>query len=161
MFSRAMAFALKWEGGDKITRDPIDPGGTTKYGISQRAYPHLDIESLTYEQAAEIYERDYWRKGRCDQLPDPANLAHFDACVNCGVVQAAKFLQRALGVKDDGVIGVKTLAAVVNADPKEIAREAIVQREKYYHNLVSRKPALSRFINGWLNRTSDLKTECL
>ena len=38
---------LESEGGSRITKDPLDAGGTTKYGISQRAYPKLDIEALT------------------------------------------------------------------------------------------------------------------
>lgn len=160
-FDRALKFIMKWEGGEKITRDPIDPGGVTKYGVSQRAYPHLNIEELTHEQAAEIYRKDYWLKGRCDQLPDPVNIAHMDACVNCGVVQAAKFLQRAAGVEDDGAIGVQTLAAISLLDPKDLARNAIIEREKYYHKLIASRPALKRFQNGWMNRTSDLKKECL
>lgn len=160
-FPRALEFVMKWEGGEKITRDPIDPGGTTKYGVSQRAYPNLNIEELTHEQAAEIYENDYWKKGRCDQLPDPVNIVHFDACVNCGVVQASKFLQRAADVDDDGLIGVKTLAAIGLIAPKDLARETIIEREKYYYKLIAARPALKRFKNGWLNRTSDLKSECL
>ena len=159
-FPRALKFVMKWEGGEKITRDPIDPGGTTKYGISQRAYPALNIEELTHEQATEIYKRDYWLKGRCDQLPDPVNIAHMDACVNCGVVQAAKFLQRAVEVNDDGAIGVQTLAAIALADPKDLARETIIEREKYYRKLIASRPSLNRFKNGWFNRTSDLKQEC-
>lgn len=177
-FDRTLKFIMKWEGGEKITRDPIDPGGTTKFGISQRAYPSLNIEELTHEQAAEIYRKDYWLKGRCDQLPDPVNIAHMDACVNCGVVQAAKFLQRAVGIddaaahasglirhaagiKDDGIIGIETLAAIALTDPKDLARNAIIEREKYYHKLIASRPALKRFQNGWMNRTSDLKKECL
>ena len=46
---------LKREGGEKITKDPSDPGGTTKYGISQRAFPDLDIEALNEQQAKQIY----------------------------------------------------------------------------------------------------------
>ena len=45
VFPLALQFALKWEGGDKYTNDPIDPGGETKYGISKRAYPDIDIKS--------------------------------------------------------------------------------------------------------------------
>ena len=37
---------IESEGGSRITKDPLDPGGTTKYGVSQRAYPDLDIEKL-------------------------------------------------------------------------------------------------------------------
>lgn len=156
-FALSLAFVMKWEGGAKITRDPKDPGGVTKYGISQKAYPSLDIESLTEEAAAEIYERDYWKKGRCDSLPHPVSLVHMDACVNCGVVQASKFLQRAAGVDDDGEIGVKTLAAVALADPAQLAKDCVIEREKYYRKLISARPSLLRFSRGWFNRTADLR----
>lgn len=56
-FERALAFCLKWEGGDKITDDPRDPGGLTKFGISQRAYPNEDIRKLTRGRAAFLYRR--------------------------------------------------------------------------------------------------------
>ena len=58
LFDRALAAVLDWEGA--VTNDAADPGGLTKYGISQRAYPSLDIASLTVEQAAVIYHQDYW-----------------------------------------------------------------------------------------------------
>ena len=46
-FADIIDHVLESEGGSKITKDPLDPGGTTKYGISQRAYPNTDIENLT------------------------------------------------------------------------------------------------------------------
>ncbi len=57
-FSAALKFALKWEGG--YVNDPDDPGGETKYGISKRAHPEVDIKNLTVAQAGEIYKREYW-----------------------------------------------------------------------------------------------------
>jgi hypothetical protein len=59
-FERAVAFVLRHEGG--YVNDPRDPGGETKYGISKRAYPRLDIKGLTEADAKEIYRRDYWEK---------------------------------------------------------------------------------------------------
>jgi len=56
-FERCIAFVLRHEGG--YVNDPRDPGGETKYGISKRAYPGLDIKNLTEEQAKEIYRQDY------------------------------------------------------------------------------------------------------
>ena len=48
---------IEREGG--YVNDPDDPGGETKFGISKRAYPHLDIKNLTEEHAADIYYNDY------------------------------------------------------------------------------------------------------
>ena len=41
------------EGG--YVNDPKDKGGETKYGISKRSYPHLDIKNLTLNEAEYIY----------------------------------------------------------------------------------------------------------
>ena len=53
-----------WEGG--YVDDPADPGGRTKYGISQRSYPDLDVRNLTKDNAIDIYWRDFWDKYRLD-----------------------------------------------------------------------------------------------
>jgi len=46
-FDPAVAKTLIREGGARFTDNPDDRGGATKYGISQRAYPGVDIPSLT------------------------------------------------------------------------------------------------------------------
>ena len=91
-FERAMEFVFKWEGG--LSTDPHDPGGTTKYGISQLSYPDLDIVNLTKAQALEIYRRDYWVASGAHEMTWPLSLVHFDAAVNTGVGQAEWFLDR-------------------------------------------------------------------
>ena len=60
LFDKAMNFVGLMEGG--YVNDPIDKGGETKYGISKRSYPNLDIKNLTKEQAREIYYKDFWLK---------------------------------------------------------------------------------------------------
>ena len=87
-FQRALAFVLNAEGGEKITDDPRDRGGLTRWGISQTAYPKLDIRSLTRAQAEQIYRTDYWLLGCCDGLPPPLALMHFDCAVNMGIATA-------------------------------------------------------------------------
>lgn len=154
-FDKVLAFTLTWEGG--YVNDPADPGGETKYGISKKAYPSLNIANLTKEQAAEIYKRDYWDRGKCDKLPYPANIVHFDCCVNVGLGQSAKILQRAAGIDDDGIIGPNTLQAANNDNPQFLALSAITERDLYYEDLVNRRPALLKYINGWKNRTEALR----
>lgn len=65
-FTRSIAFVLSVEGG--LVNNPADPGGLTKYGISQRSYPDLDIRNLSIEDAKEIYFRDYWTPAGCYSL---------------------------------------------------------------------------------------------
>lgn len=138
-----------------------DRGGMTRYGIDKRSHPGVNIDKLSKEQAIEIYRKEYWNAGRCDQMPWPVNLAHFDGCVNVGAGQAAKFLQRAVGAHDDGAIGPKTLQKLKEAcdatSPKEIAEKIAELRVNFYKHLAVQNPEDAEFLNGWLNRVSDLK----
>ena len=153
-FDRALDLTLRFEGG--YANHPDDPGGETKYGISKRAYPHLDIRNLTREQAAEIYRRDYWRAARCDELPEQVAIAHFDCAVNCGVETAARILQRAANVKDDGEIGPVTLAAVRAADPARLVERMLLERLAYYSDIALRRSQLRTFLLSWVSRTVTL-----
>lgn len=85
-FDKAFEFVIGAEG--KLTDDPLDPGGLTKYGISHRAYPTKDIRNLTLDDAKAIYRMDYWDKCDCDDLPFPLDIAMFDTAVNMGVGKA-------------------------------------------------------------------------
>lgn len=97
-WQRSIDFVLRWEGG--LSSDPNDLGNYvdgkfvgTKYGISARSYPNLDIVNLTLEQAKEIYYNDYWLRSGADNLSWPLCLAHFDLAVNGGIGRAQEALQ--------------------------------------------------------------------
>lgn len=138
------------EGG--YVNDPDDPGGETKYGISKRAYPKLDIKNLTRDAAASIYERDYFTSAKLYMLPDPLAYCVLDFGVNAGTSRAVKVLQRVLGVSVDGVVGKGTAAAVEAVrDPYALVAAYQRARTEYYVNL--NKP---RYLQGWLNRTIDV-----
>jgi len=147
-FDVALAFVLEREGGATITDDPKDPGGLTRFGISKRAYPDLDIRNLTQEQASAIYRNDYWLAGGCGNLPPAVAVMHFDCCVNQGKGAAAKFLQIAAGVEADGKIGPKTLAAVQRRRPLDLLTEYAAQRMAHYGRL----PRFDAYGLGWSRR---------
>lgn len=88
------------EGG--YSNDPNDPGGETNWGISKRSYPKVDIKHLTREGAYAIYLVDFWRRIDADRLPDGVAFQLFDFAVNSGIETAVRYLQRAIGVADDG-----------------------------------------------------------
>jgi lysozyme family protein len=92
-FQIALDKVLKSEGG--YVNDPADPGGETNLGISKRAYPNMDIASLTPATVAPIYKRDYWDKIAGDSLPSPLNYVAFDCAVNQGVGEAAILMRAA------------------------------------------------------------------
>lgn len=95
LFWRCIAFVFESEGG--LSEDPNDKGGTTKYGISQRAYPNLDIKNLTRQQAELIYRADYWHASGADQQPWPLCLIVLDTAVLHGVWRATAWLKSSGG----------------------------------------------------------------
>jgi lysozyme family protein len=167
-FEKALAFMLGAEGG--YTNDPSDHGGPTNKGITQTEYsdwlrkhhlPPRKVADILNADVREIYWEEYWMKGRCDRMPWPLCLAHFDASVNVGVGQAAKFLQRALDVKDDGSIGPVTLRTLREAlekhAPVELAERLVDQRDPFYRRLAENEVSQARFLTGWLNRVENLR----
>lgn len=145
-FDQALAFVLEHEGG--YVNDPADPGGETHLGISHRAYPEEDIKGMTRARAAEIYQADYWRPARCDELPAPLALALFDSAVNMGVSAAAQLLQRAIGAEVDGLIGPQTLARAKQADPQKAATDLLAFRLARY----ARLDTSPTYMRGWSRR---------
>lgn len=154
-FDLAMAFVLRWEGG--LVDDPRDPGGLTNHGISQRAYPALDIRALTREQVVEIYRRDYWAAARCEEMPAPMGLVIFDSAVNQGVKMAAKCLQRSVGVRADGVLGPATMEAAIRTwgqSPERLLRDVCYHRLMHYTGL----PGWGDWGTNWGKRLLDCLT---
>lgn len=109
IFDIAFDRLLGHEGG--YVNDPKDPGGETKWGISKRSYPDLDIKNLSRDDAKAIYLRDFWNRVDADRLPDGVAFQMFDFAVNSGIETAVRYLQRALGVADDGHWGPVSRAA--------------------------------------------------
>jgi len=167
-FERALQFVLKAEGG--FVNHPHDKGGKTNKGILQRVYDRYRddrqedrqcVSKISDEEVEDIYYNEYWVPGKCYKFPWPLYAVHFDGCVNTGVGQAGKFLQRAVGAKDDGAIGPKTIMAYEDK-VKDIGVDAIVQhilaqRAGFYKLLVELDPTQKSFINGWNNRLDNLK----
>lgn len=125
-FDQAFERLIGHEGGHvsaKKARRDRDPGGETKFGISKRSYPGEGIAGLTLDRARQIYRRDYWGPAGCDALPAALRFQVFDAAVNSGVKTAARWVQRAVGETEDGVIGPRTLQAVQSMPaPRLVAR---------------------------------------
>lgn len=145
-FDTAFEIVVGHEGG--YVDDPQDPGGETKYGISKRAHPTVDIANLTLEQAKEIYAADYWLPCKCDSLPWPLCLYVFDGAVNQGVGGTKKLLQKALDCKQDGILGKRTLAAAERASDWHMDRFMAYRAMRYFGTR-----NFDRYGDGWLIRT--------
>lgn len=139
------------------TNDPDDNGGETKYGIAKNANPHVDVTNLDWEGAKEIYFRNYWLNSKCDKMDGRVAALQFDGAVNHGAGQASKFIQRAIGVNDDGAIGPVTLAAMAQIDPIELCNAVCDMRVEFYHNIVDKKPKQAKYLNGWLRRVKEMR----
>jgi lysozyme family protein len=81
-FDAAFQIVVGVEGG--YNNDAADPGGETKYGISKRAYPLVDIAALSLDEAKAIYLKDYWDALNLGTKPWSSALLLFDAAVNQG-----------------------------------------------------------------------------
>lgn len=108
-FDAAFDRLIGHEGG--YVNDPKDPGGETNWGISKRSYPHLNIRALTRDDARAIYRRDFWDRIHAERLPFSVAFQLCDFAVNSGIETAVRYLQRALGVADDGAWGPTSQAA--------------------------------------------------
>ncbi len=148
-FDQCFDKLIAHEGG--YSNDAKDPGGETNFGISKRAYPQVDIKNLTRDAAKAIYKRDYWDRAQCDKLPPTLAYLLFDAAVNSGIGQAIRFLQRALGVADDGILGPLTLSMVSRADAESICARFIGQRLDF----MTRLSTFDYFGKGWSRRLAD------
>lgn len=168
-FDAAFAVVVGHEG--RFSDNAADPGNWTGgrcgagelrgtcWGLSAASYPSLWMRGLALDAAKVIYRRDYWDPISADSLPAPLALLVFDAAVNNGRFRATHWLQGALGVTRDGVIGPKTLAAVTarHGDGVRLLAEFQAQRLLF----MSRLPTWSTFGLGWSRRLCLLPYEAL
>ncbi|WP_085299272.1 glycoside hydrolase family 108 protein [Cognaticolwellia mytili] len=155
---QAIARILVEEGGYNVASS--DRGLETKYGITKRWYPNVDIANLTIPLAADIYFQDYWNFNQCGLLPDELALTFFDACVNQGGDFARKTLQKLLRVKVDGIIGPKTLNAAAAACSLIFLTQFTRERCRAYNNLVQADISQVVNVEGWNDRALDILIEC-
>jgi lysozyme family protein len=156
-FDQAFDILIGHEGGHSF--HPSDPGGETMWGITRKVAQQEgyvgSMRLLPRETAKDIYRRRYWAPVKADQLPAALRYSVFDAAVNSGVSQAVKWLQRALEVGDDGVLGPMTLQAGANADPARTVARMNGHRLDFMTSL----PTWGAFGRGWARRiASNLST---
>lgn len=155
-FDAAFVLIFGLEGG--YSDDPKDPGGKTRYGITEavaRAHGYIGaMKDLPIDLACTIYRASYWDACRCDNLPWPLSLYVFDAAVNQGVQPAIKMLQHTLDTVQDGVIGGQTQALAANSTPWHAARFLAFRALRYVgtHNF-------DRYGAGWFTRLFELAKE--
>ena len=153
-FDKAIIKTLENEGGDFITNDSTDRGGLTKYGISQKSYPEVDIANLTESNARDIYKRDYWDKVRGDDISSQSIAdSIFDMAVNMGAHTSSKLCQRAIkGIDVDGQIGPVTISMLNILDERVFLYQFSNEVIKYYISIVTHNSSQGKYLLGWMNR---------
>lgn len=162
-FKSALKHVLVHEGG--WANHPKDPGGATMKGVTLITYRrHFgqkktkdDLHNISDKELQQIYRSGYWNKCHCDELPAGVDYAVFDAAVNSGPGRGAKWLQAAVGAKQDGGIGPKTLARVAEHDPIKVTDDMCDQRLAFLHSLAT----WSTFGKGWGRRVEGVRAVAL
>jgi len=157
-FARAMDHLLKSEGG--FVNPPADPGGMTNFGVTQRVWEawvghpvtEKEMRALTPTIIGPMYKAKYWDKVAGDLLPAGVDYTVFDAAVNSGPGQAAKWLQRIVGVEADGKIGPHTLAELGRMDAKDVVSKFRDYRLIFLKDLST----FGTFGKGWTRRVTEV-----
>ena len=166
-FLPSLKLVLASEGGNDD--DPLDHGGRTSRGVTQREYNAWrslrgleirDVWEASDQEIAAIYREDYWNPVG-DSFPKGIDYLYFDMAINAGPYRAAVLLQRALGVTDDGRIGPITKMAVARANPDKLVHDYTGAKAAFYRGIVANNPSQKRFIKGWINRALRVEKDAL
>jgi lysozyme family protein len=165
-FEACYPLTHRWERG--TVNHPDDPGGLTKDGLTQAVYdgyrrrwrlPQQSVREAAPTEIKAIFKSQYWDVMRCDALPPGIDLVVFDFGINSGPGRAIRYLQAALGLKQDGVIGNITLAAAREAyerdDDDDVIDAYMASRNAFLRALKTFRV----FGKGWMNRTRDIERE--
>lgn len=155
-FEKAFDNLIREEGG--YVNDPVDRGGETKYGISKKSYPQLNIKELTLDMAKNIYKKDFYDKMMLEHIKDDDVATEIlEECVNMGRRTATYFLQIAVttlgaNISMDGYIGRKTIDAVNDFHAHDILMMIKSLSVAHYLNLTHDYPPMQKYLKGWIKR---------
>lgn len=166
-FKKYFPTLVKWEGA-AFENVPGDNGGPTKYGVilsewKERGYDKdgdgdVDVDDLkliTSDDAFKIAKSHYWDKLKCDDITNQSIAEMFaDFAYNCGVVLAAKKIQKILLLTEDGNIGPLTIAKINSVNQEDLFNKFKQIRINYYIAIVNYNPKQQIFLKGWMNRTN-------
>lgn len=162
-----IAKVIGTEGG--YVNNPADPGGATKYGITQKYLTNArqgaqfadlpsSVADITAQQAHDLYAADQWQVIKGDSLPPAVALLAFDCAVNAGPGTAANILEAALGIAADGIIGPHVIAASKATDPQALAAEFAARNAVHYAKFYTTE---SQFMLGWMRRVISMYTQSI
>lgn len=155
-------FILSWEGG--YVNHPNDKGGPTNKGITIATYRAFcgrgktveDLKRLTDAEWDRIFITGYWNKWNADQINSQSIANLLVDWVWASGIWGILYAQEVLGVKQDGIVGPKTLAALNSQNESELFRKLWLRRKKHFEAR-AKLPGQSVFLRGWLNRLNGIK----
>jgi lysozyme family protein len=163
--SEIVAFIVsKFESG-RFTNDPLDFGGATKWGVTQRLYSRFlgrpatleEMKTLTFDRACEVMREMFLIRTGLWQLTDwRLKLVTVDASINFGEDDSIPWLQKAVGAAPDGHLGTITLAAVKKAEPLPAALRIVAARLRKHSDAVRKHPDQVKWLRGWFDRCTTL-----
>ena len=157
----------KWEAG--FVNDKTDKGGATNMGITIGTWRQIGYDKdgdgdIDVQDIRLLDEHDfsavlkiYWNRWQANKILNQSVANILVDWVFTSGAWGIKIPQRILGLKEDGVVGPKTLQALNALPPKELFEKIFKAREKFLKDIVKNNPSQKRFINGWLNRLNDFK----
>lgn len=163
-------FILKFEGG--YVNDPDDRGGATNKGVTIATYRALgkwdnnkdgkidekDLKLITNEQWQIIFKNSFWDKIKGDDIVNQSIADLIADWVWASGKYGITNTQKVLGVKQDGIVGAKTIAAINGyKNQKELFYKLKSERIAYVNRIVKANPSQKKFIKGWLNRINAIK----
>lgn len=161
MFDRAFERVVGHEGGFQNDRNDRGNWTTgiigqgelkgTKFGISAMSYPNEDIRNLTVARAKQLYKRDFWDRNNVGEMHASIQYQMFDAAINHGRGNAARMLQRAVRVADDGSIGVLTISAYREMVENDILMRFLAERLEF----MTKISTFDRYGRGWSVRIAN------
>lgn len=166
-------YLIKWEGGlsrHKSDRASINScptkylghtGWHTNKGITYATWKSIfgsnnDMRFLRMkdEDFEIVLKKLYWDRWKADNIENQAVANILVDWVWASGVWGIKYPQRLLGVKDDGIVGPKTLEAV-NKAGKSLIPKLMEARRNHFRNIGKGSQAV--FLKGWLNRMNGLE----
>jgi lysozyme family protein len=135
----------------RYSNDPNDPGGATCWGVTERVARANGytgpMETMPVSVAKTIAKEKYWDTHQCSQYDIRIAFLVFDAAYNGG--HPAEWLQRAVGVPEDGVIGAGSIGSIRTSDPLKVCLRFQAYHIQYYVGLKD-----FTYIDGWMNRVA-------
>lgn len=164
-------FIHRWEGG--FVNDPVDQGGATNMGVTIGTWRQVgydkdgdgdidvdDLKLLTWNDVmSRVLKPHYWDRWRADEIRSQSLANILVDWVWASGTHGIKIPQQILGVKADGIVGPKTIAALNARAPRELFAQIKQARLNFVDNIVRKKPSQKRFINGWKYRINEIKFE--